>query len=302
MSITFIAEVGSNYNNSLELAKKYILSAKHAGADWVKFQTIRKEKLIAPNVRSGEHWISHPAWNSFANLELSEEWHIELKAEADRVGIKFLCTPLYVEAVAFLEKICVSAYKVASGDLTFSPLLREIGRTGKPVYLSTGASMLLEIDQAISTLQGSGSGPISLLHCVVSYPPRWSELNLKAIPTMKRTWGLPVGLSDHSPGSLAPLLGIALGAEVIEKHVTFGRECAGPDHAFAMTFEEFLEMTQQAQTALQALGTLEKKPSPSETERLHRFRRGVYDPQTYKPVPEGTEGAIWLRPDPSRSF
>lgn len=298
--VQIIAEVGSNYDNDINLAKKYIQSAKNIGADSVKFQTLKKDKLIAPKVLLDGKWQPHPAWDNFGNLELSEQWHVKLKKYADSIGIELFSTPFYLEAVELLERIGVKQYKIASGDITFMPLLETIGKTGKPVLLSTGGSTIPDIEAALDTLSRSGSGEITLLHCVSSYPPEFSEVNLKAMVTIRETFNLPVGLSDHSPGSIVPLAAVALGACVIEKHITFDRSLAGPDHPFAMTLKEFSELITQIRLLETALGNGEKVPSESEKLRLHRFRRGIYDNTNYKPIKE-TNG-IWLRPQHIREF
>ncbi len=292
---TIIAEVGSNYNGSLETAREYIRAAKAGGADAVKFQTIRKDRLVSPRIWSEGGIVDNPVWSLFASQELPDDWHFSLKETADREGIEFLSTPFYLEAVDLLERVGVGRFKIASGDLTFLPLLEAVGRTGKPVLLSTGASTLEEIRSSLEVLRRSGAGEITLLHCVSNYPPRWDEMNLRAIATLRETFGAPVGISDHSPGSLVPIASAALGASVIEKHVTFDRSLPGPDHPFAMTLEEFAEMARQIRFLEQALGTGEKIPVEAEQAKRQRMRRGIYDPKTFAPSP--SRKGLWLRPE-----
>jgi len=292
--VIIVAEIGSNYNNDLDLAKKYIKASNESGADAVKFQTLRKSKLIAPKVLMGGKWTANPAWDPFGNLELPDAWHSELKATADEHEVEFISTPFYLEAVDLLEKIGVCTYKVASGDITFQPLLAAIGQTGKPVIMSTGASSLVDVETALNILMRSGARDVVLLHCVSNYPPKFDEMNLRAMVTLKDTFDLPVGISDHTPGSLVPLAAVALGASVIEKHVTFDRTLHGPDHPFAMTMAEFGNMVTQVRLLEQALGTGEKIPTEDELARQHRFRRGTYDPETFEPIDD--PNAIWLRP------
>lgn len=299
-STKIIAEIGSNYNNDLNLAKKYIKATNESGADAVKFQTLRKSKLIAPKVLMDGKWTANPAWENFSNLELPDKWHFTLKEFADVSDIEFISTPFYLEAVDLLEKIGVSRYKIASGDITFFPLLKKVGETGKPVILSTGGSNLVDVEKAVEILNHSGARGITLLHCVASYPPQFNEMNLRAITTLKNEFNLPVGISDHSPGNIVPLAAVALGASVVEKHITFDRTFQGPDHSFAMTMLEFAEMVKQIRLLEKALGTGEKVPSLDELKRQHRFRRGVYDPETLEPV-DGQEG-LWLRPEHKQSF
>ncbi len=294
-STRIIAEVGSNYNGDLATAKAYIEASKECGADAVKFQTLRRDRLVSPCIISGGKVIDNPSYQKITNLELSDEWHYTLKRAADEAGIEFFSTPFYLEAVDLLESVGVSTYKIASGDITFFPLLERVGRTGKPVILSTGASSLSDVEQALNVLRQAGAKDIALMHSVSRYPPQWFEMNLRAIPTLRDAFGLPVGISDHSPGNLVPVAAVALGATLIEKHITFDRSLSGPDHPFAMTVEEFADMVRQVRLLEQALGTGEKIPGEGELEIQHRTRRGVYHPDTYQPA-DGQNG-LWLRPE-----
>lgn len=288
----FIAEVGSNFAGDLEIARDYIRRSAAAGATAVKFQTLTREKLIAPYIFSEETWIDNPVYQGFSNVGLPDEWHAILMKDAAAAGIEFFSTPFHLEAVDVMEACGVKTYKIASGDLTFTPLLERVGATRKRIIMSTGGSTLADVEKALATLRNAGASDITLLHCIVSYPPTWEEVNLRAMVTLKDEFGLPVGISDHTPGSLLAIAARALGASVIEKHVTTDRSTPGPDHPFAMTFEEFGELTTSVRNLELALGTGEKVPTPSEASRQHRYRRGIYDPETFKPAAEG----IWLRP------
>jgi len=290
-----IAEVGSNYNNSLETAKTYIKAAKAAGANIVKFQTLRKDRLFSRILWVENKPAKNPVYDKVLNLELPDDWHFELKKTAVEAGVEFMSTPFYLEAVDLLERVGVLSYKIASGDITFVPLLERVGATRKPVFLSTGASDLNDVEKALEILRRSGAKEITLFHCVSSYPPAWNEMNLRAIVTLKERFGLPVGLSDHSPGYLASVMAVTLGATIIEKHVTFNRTLPGPDHPYAMTMDEFAEMVQMIRTAEQAMGNGEKKPSFSEMPKQKRIRRGLYDPRTCEKTDDAVAG-IWLRP------
>ncbi len=291
-----ICEVGSNYNGNLDCASDYLRAAKAAGADAVKFQTLRKDSLVAPRIFQNGAWTENPVYKAFSSLELPDEWHFELKRRADEIGIEFFSTPFYLEAVELMERVGVSTYKIASGDITFLPLLQAVGSTGKRVIMSTGASDLADVEQALNVLTRSGAADITLLHCVANYPPRWEEMNLRAITTLKSAFGLPVGISDHTPGSLVAIAAVALGAVAVEKHVTFDRGQAGPDHPFAMTMDEFGDMITQLRKLEVALGDGSKLPVQAELEKQYRLRRGVYDPATLYPAKDGQ--GIWLRPQP----
>ena len=288
-----IAEIGSNYDGRLETACDYIKAVKACGADIVKFQTFRKEKLVAPKIWEDGKATDNPVYLQFSNLSLPEDWHFVLKNTADEQGIEFMSTPFYLEAVDLLEKVGVRTYKIASGDITFRPLLQAIGRTGKRVMLSTGGSSLDDVGQALNILRQAGAGEIILLHCVSNYPPQWHEMNLRAIVTLKQEFDLPVGISDHTPGNIVPIAAVTLGATVIEKHVTFNRTLPGPDHPFAMEMEEFGEMIRQVRCLEEALGTGKKIPTETEQAKQHRMRRGIYDPITFEPTDDPS--GVWLR-------
>jgi len=299
--VTCIAEVGSNFNDDLDMAKRYVRASAEAGADAVKFQTLKKHLIISPVTKVKGEVVSYPIYDIFKSAELPEAWHFELKKEADAAGIEFISTPFYLEAVDLLVDVGVRTIKIASGDITFFPLLERIGKTGKDVLLSTGASTNDDIRKAIRVLQDNGSGSITLLHCVANYPPKWSEMNVSAIPAMARTFGLPVGLSDHSPGATIPVAAVALGATIVEKHVTFGNALPGPDHGFAMSMEEFADMVQQVRRVEQSLGHGRKEPSLEEMPRVKRIRRGLYDKINGQPT-DNAENALWLRPEHDVTF
>jgi sialic acid synthase SpsE len=291
-----IAEVGSNFNNDLDLAKRYVYACAEAGANAIKFQTLQKNLIISPVAKVGGKVVPYPIYDIFCSAELPEPWHYELRKEADIAGIEFMSTPFHLEAVDLLIDVGVNRIKVASGDITFYPLLERIGETGKDVILSTGASNDTDIHKAVDLLKRCGSGEITLLHCVANYPPKWDEMNIRAIPSMANEFGLPVGLSDHSPGATIPVASVALGASVIEKHVTFDNNLQGPDHGFATSIEEFSDMVAQVRHLEKALGSGCKKPSTEEIPRVKRIRRGLYNRDTGEPT-DDPENAIWLRPE-----
>lgn len=297
--VRIIAEIGSNYDGRLETAQKYVAAASGAGADGVKFQTLRKDRLVAPRISSDGVSTENPVHRDFRNLELPDAWHHVLKRTADEHGIEFLSTPFYLEAVDLLADVGVRTYKIASGDITFLPLLEAVARTGKRVILSTGASELRDVERAVNVLTRNGAIDVVLLHCVSNYPPQWDEMNVRALVTLKETFALPVGISDHSPGSLVPIASVALGATVIEKHVTFDRSSSGPDHPFAMTMDEFADMVRQVRLLERALGTGVKVPTKAELAKQHRMRRGVYDPVSLEPSDD--PAGLWLRPDHGKS-
>ncbi|WP_291845341.1 N-acetylneuraminate synthase family protein [Maricaulis sp.] len=292
--IDVIAEIGSNHGGDLDEAKRYIAACARAGADAVKFQTLTREGLIARFVKDDDrHVVENPKFAAFGNAGLPDDWHAPLKACAEDNGVEFMSTPFSLAAVELMEGIGVKRYKIASGDLTFTPLLEALGATRKPLILSTGASYLDEVTDAVACLSRAGCSKLTVLHCAASYPPAWADLNLSAISTMQRALGLPVGLSDHSPGAMAPIAAAALGAVVIEKHVTFDRNTPGPDHPFAMEMDELAAMIADLRHLEIALGDGEKRPAASEINRRRNLRRGRYDAVSGRPDDTGTD---WLRP------
>ena len=287
--VKFIADVGSNFNESLEEALKYVRKCAEIGVDIVKFQCWRAEDLVSPEHPSYETLKAH-TWG------LPLEWHREVKEEADRCGIKFSTTPTQPYQIEKLEAIGVEIYKVASGDLTFHPLLKEINRTGKTVILSTGMAYLHEVEEAVNLLKDCEK--IILLHCVSLYPPDYSEINLKAIATLKEYFpNCEVGLSDHTEDDVTAILSVALGATYIEKHITSSKDLPTPDAGFAMDFEGFRNMIERVRRAERSLGSGKKAPSPSE--RIERMwaRRGAYAKRDLKKGEGiGPDDIVFLRP------
>jgi len=292
--VEIIAEVGSNHNGEILLARRYVAETKRCGADVVKFQSIRRDRLWASKIWDKGKLVTNPALEIVKNLGFPEPWHAELKSCADEIGIEFLSTPFYLEVVDLMEAVGVKRYKIASGDITFYALLEKVGHTGKPVFLATGASDLRDVGRAVEVLTKSGTKELTLLHCVTNYPPAWEEMNLRALVTLHNEFGLPVGLSDHTPGNITAVMAVALGAVVIEKHVTFDRFLPGPDHPYAMTMEELADLVQAIRKAELAGGSGEKIPSAAEKAKQLRMRRGLYHPDTGEPF-DGP-GSVWLRP------
>lgn len=264
----FIAEIGSNHDGSLETAKKLIDECFRIGADAVKFQSFSAAKLVARD---------HPAYAALQKLELSYDWHKELASYCSSIGIVFLSTPFDEEKVDWLEEVGVPAYKIASGDLTYYKLLSRVARTGKPLLLATGIAELGEIKSAVKFIESGNNKNIAILHCVSNYPPKDADINLNSIVTMNEAFSsYVIGLSDHSSGDVAPLGAVALGARIIEKHITISRALKGPDHPYALEVAEFGEMIQRIRRLEEMLGRAEKKPVESEIVELQWARRGIY--------------------------
>jgi N,N'-diacetyllegionaminate synthase len=289
-----IADVGSNFNGSLELAKEYIQAGREIGVDCVKFQTYTAETLLSPIKPDGHRW---DAYDMVEKYELPLSWHPELIECAEECGIEFMTTPFSLEAIDILNQMGVRAFKVSSGDLTFIPLLKKLGSCGKPIILSTGMAYPGEIETAVKRLQQNGSGDIALLHCVSNYPPKYDKINLRALETMRQTFNLPIGLSDHTLDDVTALGAVALGACIIEKHITMDKNLGTPDAPFAMTINEFRIMIQRIRNLAQALGNGIKEPADDELGERQWARRGVYARRSIDTGEKLTlENATFLRP------
>lgn len=272
-----IAEIGSNHNGKLKQAKKLINVSKQAGADAVKFQSFTAEGLVSrKRLTKNKKWRHNPFFNLVKKFELPDNWLEKLYNFAQKIGIIFLCTPFEEKKANLLNKIGVPAFKVASGDLDNMPFLRYIAKFKKPIILSTGASYLKEVENAVKVIKNSGNKDIILLHCVSNYPANLEDFNLKAIVTLKNRFNLPVGISDHSLGITIPITSVALGVSIIEKHITFSRKLKGPDHPFSLIPEEFKKMVEEIRKVEKALGNGVKRPIGKEFRERIGARRSIY--------------------------
>jgi N,N'-diacetyllegionaminate synthase len=272
-----IAEIGINHNGSVEQAARLIDAAADSGADAVKFQTFRADRLM---VVSGDRLVQQQnggetAFQMFRRLELSFEDHERLKAQADRRGVVFLSTPFDEESADFLDGLGVPAFKIASSDITHRPLLRHLAGKGKPLLLSTGMSHLDEVEEAVAVLREGGARNIALLHCVSTYPAPPDSLNLKAIQTLQERFQLPVGYSDHSEGIFFSLIAAALGAGILEKHFTLDRNGPGPDHKVSIEPEDLRELVTRLPMVRASLGNGCKHPTPAEEQSRLSSRRSL---------------------------
>lgn len=271
-----IAEIGSNHDGDFDRARALVDQAAAAGADAVKFQSFTAEGMINRHLGSARDGAPpHPAWETLVRLALPAEWHAPLKAHAEARGVVFLSAPFDAARAALLNEIGVAAFKLASSEITNRPFLHAVARHGRPVLLSTGLATLAEVEAAAATLRGAGLAEFALLHCVAQYPPGFAELNLRSLAALAPL--APVtGFSDHTPGSVAALGAVALGARIIEKHVTDDRGRPGPDHPYALEMAELAALVRSIRDLEAALGDGVKRPSPNEeVERRFSFR-GVY--------------------------
>lgn len=273
-----IAEVGSNHNGKIRQAKKLIELAKETGADAVKFQSFTAAGLVSRKKisRNNNKWEYNHIFDIVKKFELPEGWHRELFKYCKKIGIIFLSTPFEEKRVDLLNKIGVSAFKIASGDLNNIPFLRYVAKLSKPIILSTGASYLEEVKKAVKVIKKAGNKDIVLLHCVSTYPAKLEDFNLKAMVTLRDEFNLPVGCSDHTLGLTIPIASVALGARVIEKHLTISRRLKGPDHSFSLIPTEFKEMVDCIRKLEEALGDGIKRPVEDELEERIGARRSIY--------------------------
>lgn len=277
-----IAEMSGNHNQSLETALEILQAAADAGADAIKLQTYTAD-TITLDVADGPFVISDPAspWAGKRLYQLYQEahtpweWHKPLFDRARALGLIAFSTPFDPTAVDFLESLDVPAYKVASFEIVDLPLIEKIARTGKPMIISTGMATLAEIDEAVQAAQGAGATNIALLKCSSAYPASPAEMNLRTIPHLAEAFGLPVGLSDHTLGIVAPVAAVALGACIVEKHLALSRQLPGPDVAFSLEPQEFRAMVDAVRMASQSVGRVDYGVSPREA-ASRAFRRSLF--------------------------
>ena len=256
-----IAEMSSNHNQDFNRAVKIIEAAKDAGADAIKLQTYTPDTLTINGKNEcfrikGTLWEGKSLYELYKEAYTPWEWQPKLKTVAESLGLDLFSSPFDETAVDFLENMEVPAYKVASFELVDLILLRRLGRTGKPVIMSTGMATLAEIEEAVQTLRKAGSQELALLKCTSAYPAVPEDANLRTIPHMAETFDLPIGLSDHTLGLAVPIAAVACGACIIEKHFTLSRKESGPDSAFSLEPPEFKAMVEAVRTAEKALGNI----------------------------------------------
>lgn len=264
-----IAEAGVNHNGKLDIALKLCDAAKEAGADVVKFQTWKTEKIITNSVAQAEYQAENTGktesqFDMLKRLELSYVDFRKIKEHCDKIGIQFASTADEEESLNFLIKLGIPFIKLGSGELTNIPYLRVVGTKGLPVIFSSGMSTLADVETALMELRNSGATDITLLHCTTNYPCPMTSVNLKAMLTLKEAFKIPVGYSDHTEGIEVPVAAVAMGAKVIEKHFTLDRNMEGPDHLASTEPDEFKKMVESIRNIEKAMGNGEKLPTKSE--------------------------------------
>lgn len=283
--VFIIAEAGVNHNGSIESALKLVDAAKEAGADAVKFQTFKAEKLATRNAPKAKYQVENtgPAESQFdmlKKLELSFPQHKELMAYCKEREILFLSTPFDEESADMLDDLGMIIFKVPSGEITNKPLLQHIAAKCKPIILSTGMSYLGEVEKAIGWINEiwdklDDRPQLSLLHCVSNYPAAVEDTNLSAINTMQKAFGLPVGYSDHTIGIEIPIAAVAIGAEIIEKHFTLDRHMKGPDHKASLEPDEMKKMVKAIRNVERAMGDGIKRPVKNEENTINVARKSL---------------------------
>ena len=276
-----IAELSANHGGSYDTAAGIVHAAKAAGADAIKLQTYTADTITiesdAPPFRhgGGSLWEGKTLHALYQEASMPWEWQPRLKVLAESLGLHCFSSPFDPTAIEFLEEIDVPAYKVASFELVDLPLVRRMAETGKPMIISTGMATEAEIDEAVTAARGAGATQIALLKCTSAYPSPPEALNLGAIPVMAARWGVPIGLSDHTIGESVAVAAVALGATIVEKHITLTHDQATPDSPFSLDASEFKGMVDAIRVAEQARAGSALGPTPEEQES-RKFRRSLF--------------------------
>jgi len=280
--VFIIAEAGVNHNGSLDLAKRLIEIAVDSGADAVKFQTFKAESLVSKNAQKADYQkqttdASESQFDMIKKLELDVETHRELIAYCQEKDIMFLSTPFDHESVNLLSGLGLQIFKIPSGEITNLPYLRHIGSLDKQVILSTGMSNLKEVGDALNILINSGTSKdnVTVLHANTMYPTPMEDVNLNAMLTIQKEFGVDIGYSDHTLGIEVDIAAVAMGASCIEKHFTLDKTMDGPDHKASLEPEELKAMVGAIRNIEKALGSSEKKPSPSESVNIKVVRKSI---------------------------
>jgi N-acetylneuraminate synthase len=273
--------MSANHHQDFDQAVQIIRAAKEAGADAVKLQTYTPNTMTIDcankcfQIGTGTIWEGRNLYDLYAEAYTPWDWQPKLKEIAYDLGLDLFSSPFDHTAVDFLEAMDVPAYKIASFEVVDLPLIRRVAQTGKPIIMSTGMASLAEIDEAVRTAREAGASQIALLKCTSAYPASPAEMNLRTIPHLAAAFGVPAGLSDHTLGIAVPVAAVALGACIVEKHLTLSRSIPGPDSAFSLEPQEFKDMVQAIRVAEQALG--EVRYEVTEREAASRvFRRSLF--------------------------
>jgi pseudaminic acid synthase len=301
--VWIIAELSANHNQDFNQAVQLIKAAKEAGADAVKLQTYTPDTMTIDcdskyfRIGKGTVWEGKNLYELYKEAYTPWEWQPKLKKIANDLGLDLFSTPFDKTSVDFLEKMDVPAYKIASFELVDIPLIQYVAKTGKPIIMSTGMATLSEIDEAVTTAREAGCKEVVLLKCTSAYPADPAEMNLRTIPHMAEAFGVPVGLSDHTLSSAVPVAAVALGACIVEKHLTLSRSTLGPDNSFSLEPDEFKTMVDGLRTVEKALGVISYKVTAHEA-HSKIFRRSLF---AVREIKEGElftkENVLSIRPE-----
>ena len=283
-----VAEIGANHLQNKERALALVAAAKDAGADAVKLQTFQPETMVARRTVGGAPvrmkegpWAGEELWALYERSALPWSWHEEIFRYGAELGIPVFSTPFDSTAIDFLERLDCPMYKIASFEILDLALIAKAAATGKQLVISTGMATVEEIDEAVHAARGAGATQIALLKCTSAYPASPDDMNLRTIQELARRFDVPVGLSDHTMGIAVPVAAVALGACIIEKHLTLSRALPGPDSAFSLEPQEFKAMVDAVRIAERALGKVHFGASPLEL-KSRIFRRSLFVVQDLK--------------------
>lgn len=295
--VYIVAELSANHKQDFDQAVKMIHAAKDAGVDAIKLQTYTADTITIQSDREcfriggGTLWDGRTLYDLYREAYTPWEWQPKLKTLANELGMDLFSSAFDASAVSFLEQMNVPVHKLASPELVDIPLVQEMARTGKPLILSTGMATVEEIEEAVKAAGAAGATQIALLRCTSAYPADPGEMNLRSIPDLAKKFGLPVGLSDHTPGIAVSVAAVALGAVLIEKHLTISRAAGGPDSAFSLEPDEFKAMVESVRAAEKALGKVHYGVSPREARTLP-YRRSLFVVSAVKQGERFTEKSV----------
>lgn len=282
-----VAEISANHHQDFDQAVRLVQAARESGADAVKLQTYTADTLTikcdCPEFRigGGTLWDGRTLYDLYSEAYTPWEWQPKLKQVAEGLGLDLFSSPFDSSAVDFLENMGVPAHKIASFEIVDIPLIQRVARTGKPLIISTGMASIQEIEEAMNAAHQAGAKQIALLKCTSTYPAHAEDLNLATIPELARRFGVPVGLSDHTNGITAAVTAVALGACIVEKHLTLARSAGGPDSGFSLEPTEFKALVDAVRTAEQAIGQVQFGTGSHE-DSSRAFRRSLFVVQNMK--------------------
>jgi|SaaInlV_120m_DNA_1039710.scaffolds.fasta_scaffold06877_3 sialic acid synthase SpsE len=278
-----IAEIGSNHNHDYDLALRLIDAAAEACVDAVKFQTFKASSHYSKKTPRFSHFQNTDTFDLIHSLEINRDWHLPLKEYSESVGLEFISSPCDSDAIIELDQLGISAFKLASFDLPDLSLIKQMAKTGRPIILSTGMANWMDIQLAIDTSRAVGNEKIALLQCTSLYPAPINLSNLNSIRTMKETFNVITGYSDHTLGDHMCIAAVSLGANIIEKHFTMDRDLPGPDHSFAIEPQELKQLMQRLRDVESAFGDgIKNGPQNEEREMYEKGRRSLHAATTIR--------------------